>query len=231
MATASTEIDPSKPDAEIGTAPDYVVKPEVIYCSDAISISTPATNIDAIWLCEAAARIVNHLCYHGFLVRGAIETGELYHSSNTIFGPAIVRAVKAERDNRRPVIVVSSETLQSFKHAETSRGKEIVAIREYQLIGNENGLPPFIDPFWLSKIHTDRESISAPTRLNLESWRVLIDHGLRNLDCKIRMKYLWMAHWFNRSLCNKASGIRSITPQSVLGRLLSRARRFWKNRR
>ena len=54
VVNARIEIDPSVPDLFSGLPPDYVVKPEAIYFSDTIVISTVATNIDAIWLCEAA---------------------------------------------------------------------------------------------------------------------------------------------------------------------------------
>src|SRR5437667_11147010 len=70
-------IDLSLPDARSGRLPDYVVKPEAIYFSDAIIISTPPTNVDAIWLCQAAAMLQNQICQHGFLVRGSIVTGEI----------------------------------------------------------------------------------------------------------------------------------------------------------
>ena len=87
LEQASREIDPTaKMEPQSGKVPDYVVKPEAIYCSDSVVISTPTTNVDAIWLCEAAARIQSRVCYHGFLVRGAITTGDVYHSGNTLFG-------------------------------------------------------------------------------------------------------------------------------------------------
>jgi hypothetical protein len=213
VADANVRIDPSVPDPRSGRRPDYVVKAEAIYFSDCIVISTPASNIDAIWLCEAAARILNHICCHGFLVRGSIVTGELYHSGNTIFGPAIAKAVELDKSGSPPVIVVSDETLKSFTHAASDEDKEIVKIREYQLIAREESVLPYIDPFWLTKIHTNQASIGQRTRINIECWRTLIETGLRNTKPEIRRKYLWMAKRFNRCLCNKSSAIKPIASE------------------
>jgi hypothetical protein len=210
VAYTSIETDPSIPDPLSGLPPDYVVKSEAIYGFDSIAISTPATNIDAIWLCEAAARIQNHICFHGFLIRGSIVTGDLYHSGNTIFGPAIAKAVKWEKSGIPPVIVVADETLEYFSRAESDEDKEIVKHRQYQLIAREENLPPYIDPFWLTKIHTNQQTILQGTRINIDCWRTLIERGLRDRDRKIRKKYLWTAERFNRRLCNKASAIKPI---------------------
>jgi hypothetical protein len=207
---AKTEIDPSSPDPRSGHPPDYIVKPEVIYCSDAIAISTPATNVDAIWLCQAAAQIQNDICCHGFLVRGSIVTGDVYHSGNTLFGPAIVKAVELERKGGPPVIIVTDETLKYFRHAISDEDKEIIRIREHQLIVTEESPHPYIDPFWLTKIHTDQESISQQTRMNIECWRTLVEWGLKDKEERVREKYLWVANRFNQSLCDKPSGIKCI---------------------
>lgn len=201
LAEANVEINPFAPDGRSGRLPDYVVRPEAIYFSDGIVISTPSTNVDAIWLCEAAARIQNHICHHGFLVRGSVVTGDVYHSGNTIFGPAIAKAVELDKSGGPPVIFVSEETLKYFTYALSDEDKEIVKIREYQLIAREESFFPYIDPFWLPKIHTNQQSIHQRTR---------IDIGLRNKAPRIRQKYLWTARRFNHCLCNKPSAIKCI---------------------
>jgi hypothetical protein len=210
VADASADIDSSVPDAQTGRLPDYVVKPEAIYFSDAIIISTPPTNVDAIWLCQAAAMIQNQICEHSFLVRGSIVTGEIYHSGNTIFGPAVAKAVALEKSGIPPVVVVSEETLRCFRHATSDQDREIVKIREYQLIAHEDSLLPFVDPFWLTQIHTNQPSIHERTRKNIESWRKLIEGGLKRSDSSVRQKYSWTARRFNLCLASKASAISPI---------------------
>ena len=131
-------IDPSEPEEIAGQVPTYVVKPEAIYCSDSIIVSTPATCVDAIWLCEAAARIQTGISSHGFLIRGGITTGSLYHSGNTIFGPAIVEAAAMDVNGGMPRINVSEKTLEHFRSPESDEDPEIVSIRERQLIAIED---------------------------------------------------------------------------------------------
>ena len=211
LEEANADLYPMAIDSISGGIPTYTVTPKAIYCSDSIVISTPATKIDAIWLCEAAARIQNGMCTHGFLVRGSIVTGQLYHSGNTIFGSAITKAVKLDKHGNPPVIVIANETLDIFRLAVSEDDKAIVKIRENQLIAHENSAMPFIDPFWLSKIHTNQPAISPSTKNNIESWRSLIQMGLREKDPKVVDKYSWMATRFNQVLSNKISAITPIT--------------------
>ena len=210
VADANVEIDSSVPDALTGRLPDYVVKPEAIYFSDAIVISTPPTNVDAIWLCQAAAMIQNQICRHGFLIRGSIITGEIYQTGNTIFGPAVAKAVALEKSGIPPVVVVAEETLKYFRHSTSDEDREIVKIREHQLIAHEDSILPFVDPFWLSKIHTNQPSLHEQTRENIECWRRVIERGLRHSDASVRLKYSWIARRFNSSLAGKASEISPI---------------------
>ena len=144
LEEANTELDRTAIDPTTGSIPKYVVTPEATYCSDSIVISTPATNVDAIWLCEAAARIQNGMCTHGFLVRGSIVTGQLYHSGNTIFGPAITKAVKLDQHGNPPVIIIANETLDIFRLTTSEVDKSTMEIRENQLIANGNCAMPLL---------------------------------------------------------------------------------------
>lgn len=211
LEEANADLDPMAIDSISGSIPTYTVTPEATYCSDSIVISTPATNFDAIWLCEAAARIQNGMCTHGFLVRGSIVTGQLYHSGNTIFGPAITKAVTLDQHGNPPVIVIANETLNIFRLATSEVDKSIIEIRERQLIANENCAMPYVDPFWLSKIHISQPTISPGTINNIESWRSLIQIGLRDKNPKVVDKYTWMARRFNLVLSNKISAVTPIT--------------------
>ena len=204
------EIDPSSPEPVTGLVPHYIVNPEAIYFSDSIVISTAPTNVDAMWLCEAAGRIQNSLCHFGFLVRGAITTGDIYHSGNTIFGPAIVRAVEMEKAVNLPIIEISDETHQIFHAAHTPEDKEIVAARSRQLISGANSDVPFVDPFWLLKCHSSQSTLHPHTKSQIESWRALIEHGLLSKSSEVRAKYRWGAQHFNYSLCNGPSIIKPI---------------------
>jgi hypothetical protein len=208
---AQEEIDPTTPDPTTGQVPDYVITPEATYCSDSIIISLPSTNTGAVWLCEAAARLQNQICFSGFLLRGAIVTGDVYHSGNTIFGPAIVEAVHLEHDAAVPSIILSEESYEIFHYSETPDDAEIVKIRSRQLISNYRSKQAFIDPFWLLKCHVQQPIVHPHSRLSIDTWRSRIEHGLMNKNPRIYSKYLWVAELFNHSLCNNISNIRPIS--------------------
>lgn len=207
---SNESIDRSAPDPTTGVVPDYVVTPQATYCSDSIIISTPPTTIDAIWLCEAAARIQNSICHLGFLLRGGIATGLVYHSQNTIFGPAITKAAAMEKEVSWPVIAIASETHQIFHEAATAEDQEIVFIRSKQLISSANAEKPFVDPFWILKIQCMQPTLNPHTNIQIESWRGLLEHGLHSKIPKVRKKYEWAARHFNLSLCGHSSRVRPI---------------------
>jgi hypothetical protein len=203
-------IDPLAPEPTTGVVPDYVVTPQATYCSDSIIISTPPTTIDAIWLCEAAARIQNSICHLGFLLRGGISTGLVYHSQNTIFGPAITKAVALEREVIWPVIAIGNETYQIFHEAVTEEDQEIVSIRSTQLLSSANSKAPFVDPYWILKIQCLQPVLHPHTNLQIASWRGLLEHGLHSKIPKVHKKYEWAARHFNLSLCGTSSRVRPI---------------------
>lgn len=214
---STKSIDPSLPDPETGQIPDYVIRSEATYCSDSIIISTPATTIDAIWLCEAAARIQNGLCQNGFALRGAIGTGDLYHSGNTIFGSAIVNAVAIEKSGLPPVIAISPETMESFHHATSPEDQEIINTRSQQLISHHECTKPFIDPFWILKCHSTQPVMHVRNRVMVEYWRSLIEHGLNHHDLQVVEKYRWLANHFNYSLCRRTDFIQPIPCNVIQG--------------
>lgn len=186
----------------------YVVAPEIIYCSDSIIVSTPSTNVDAIWLCDAAVKIQNFVAFNGFIMRGAIVSDNLYHSGNTIFGPAIAKAVALDKPGAPPGIIVSKETLEIFMASDNDKDEEISRIRKQQLIYqvDQNN---YIDPYSRLKFATDgnldRQSSSA-----IESWRNLIERGLKIKNPKINSKYDWLAKHFNQTFCNRKNSIQPI---------------------
>ena len=174
IAAASLPIDSTAQDPETGLTPTYIVKPEVIYCSDSIAVSTPASNYDAMWLCEAATKIQTGICAHELILLWAITTGNLYHSGNTIFGPAIANVVALEKTEWRPVVVVSKDTLESFEHTITKEDREIVGIRRHQLVLKEDVEEPCVDPFRLVKAGVDQKNLHPDTRMRIDLWRVRI---------------------------------------------------------
>ena len=208
---AHNKIDPSLSDSETGLVADYVVNPEATYCSDSIIISTPSTNIDAMWLCEAASNLQNAIAHLGFLLRGAITTGDLYHSGNTIFGPAIAGAVQLEKSIEIPAICLSNETYTIFHQISKVSDGPIVSAVSSRLLSTFNSSLSFADPFWRLRRYAMMESLAPEPSILFDSWRNLIERGLQHEDLKTFKKYVWTAEYFNQAMCNKPSNILPIS--------------------
>ncbi|NLD65975.1 MAG: hypothetical protein GX648_05310 [Crenarchaeota archaeon] len=186
----------------------YVVNSEVIYCSDSITFTTPATNVDAIWLCETAAKIQNLISLFGFILRGSIVTGKIYHSDNTIFGPALIHAVELDKTGAPPAIQVSKETLRIFMDSNNPSDEEIARVRKQQLIFEDNK-KYYIDPYWRLKFFADGNLDKTSNRA-IDNWRTLIETGLKNKDSKIIAKYDWLAKRFCLAFSNKKNPVLPI---------------------
>lgn len=149
---ANRIIEPESSRGASETGHQYTVTPRAEHFSDCIVVSTPATNVDAIWLCEAGAAIQNLLARRGFLSRGAICTGLLHHSEEALFGPALANAVSTEQSTKLPRIEVSSKTYDIFRIADTETDREIVRARENQLLVKTDAGPVWLDPFHYLKL-------------------------------------------------------------------------------
>lgn len=154
-------------------------------------------------------RIQNGICAHRFLLRGSIVTGYLYHSGNTIFGPAIVDAVAKDKSGSAPVIVIDENSLKHFCMASSDEDREIVKIRKHQLVVEDDQEKPHtLIHSGCPKLVPKQASIHVNTRINLDCWRSLIEEGLKNTNTNILGKYTWIANRFNKVICNKASNIK-----------------------
>lgn len=60
---------------------------------------------------DECARVNHIIIRYGFLVRGVISFGELYHHNDILFGPAFIDAYKAESREKLPVIKFNREIL------------------------------------------------------------------------------------------------------------------------
>jgi hypothetical protein len=209
---ANRKIDSDEISQENGLQYDYTVTPRAEHFSDCIVISTPATNVDAIWLCHAAAEIQNMLVRRGFLSRGAICTGLLHHAETSIFGPAFVTAVQREKETSRPRIAVSPETLECFRIAKNAQDAEISLIREQQLLASDQSGSVWIDPFHHLKFFADRDEPPPHqhVKTNIAAWSKVLRRGLLYSEGRVFEKYVWMSKQYNERLTRPGSWIQPI---------------------
>ena len=84
------------------------------YFSDSVVISTDPTESGLFHLVNHVERIGWHLLELGFLCRGGVTRGLLYHSNNTVVGPALLEAYEFEKSMAKtPRIIVNDETAEA----------------------------------------------------------------------------------------------------------------------
>jgi hypothetical protein len=87
--------------------------PKHIYISDCIILSAPLSdasrpNYDGLSIVVMRAiQLSHHFLNAGFLVRGGISVGKVWHTDSNIVGPAYQEAYLLEHDGEEPIIVLS----------------------------------------------------------------------------------------------------------------------------
>jgi hypothetical protein len=83
---------------------------QMSYFSDSVAISTDPTEAGLFHLINHVERIGLRLLKLGFLCRGAVTKGLLYHRDNLVVGPALVEAVALEKNGAKtPRVTVTDE--------------------------------------------------------------------------------------------------------------------------
>jgi len=139
--------------------------------SDSVVISLPADDPTAAWTIDQYLSLLcSRACQSGFLVRGGVTRGLIYHRQRIVYGPALIDAYQLEQRAVWPRIVSSPNLFEG-----TSRGWRI---------DSADGRT-FFD--YLTSFHV------LPTQ-----YRQLICHGLITAtEQRILDKYLWAKNYFS----------------------------------
>jgi len=127
----------------------------------------------------------------GLLSRGAIVRGKLYHRGNILLGPALVQAKSMESSLAvYPRILISDDLVATLNGSE-----------EYKkwVRRDSDGLY-FVDTLSPELITAKGSGQLESASLRLRKVRESIEGGLQEhgADSKKRMKWVWLANYFNR---------------------------------
>jgi hypothetical protein len=101
---------------EKGTNKSWYTEFRAQSISDAVAISTVRSPIGLVELLNATEDLSLELLNQGFFVRGAIVKGMLYHDESMVFGEALVRAYRLEREVVRfPRIMLVRDVVEDLK--------------------------------------------------------------------------------------------------------------------
>lgn len=183
--------------------------------SDSIVISFKAESEGSVVeLIESIQSLVKKVINCGFLLRGGLAYGNLYHDKDFIFGLGMNKSYELESKKAIvPRIIIQKEIIEISKNYLPAFFNE--DMREYVFnyiskdIDEEYYIDYFkkgVDTFWQIKDH-DKEFVN-----NLKT---MIINGLLVGNISVRLKYLWMKEKFNNLVKelkeNKQSAIEGIT--------------------
>ncbi len=86
---------------------------EFSFFSDSFVISAPVDNYGKK-IFEILSWASHELIGENFLVRGGVTIGDLHHCDGTIFGPALVEAVRLEKEAVYPCLLCGGEELEKY---------------------------------------------------------------------------------------------------------------------
>lgn len=138
--------------------------------------------------------LINEILWDGFLVRGAISIGELYHDEQIVFGPALNEAYENENNIANyPRVIFTKETLnEGLKTAMHKDMNEERKVLSNILEVDEDGL------IYINNITKKHEFDYQEDYIELLfKVKRMIEIGLKSDNLKVVSKYEWLKSKYN----------------------------------
>ncbi len=184
--------------------------PQIVHFSDSLVVSTSADYAGKSEIISILSFLSDVLLQHGFLLRGGITKGEIYHRDSSVFGPALNRAYELESKNA----VYPRVILDYILVAEFGQGDRITQIDGTYIGQNKtwrlsNDGFRFFDFLYLFGGYEGFSDTSV-FHFRLRKIHSFINERLVEYQEKpsILPKYIWLANYFNEVL--KESNIQDI---------------------
>lgn len=171
--------------------------------SDSIVVSYRVDEVSGVfWLLVEMAWAVIDLASRGYLLRGAVTFGRLFHSEQHVVGPAMVKAYLMEsKEAKYPRIIVDPALLKVARRnrAEQHSPAEEAAYVKHFMRRDEDGRFFFDYVSWKPVVeHAGVEDDAYGPYLTRLS--ELIAGGLRHKDASVVEKYLWLYRHYRASI-------------------------------
>ncbi len=200
LNTIRSQIQQSKWMAKHGDADGWPGDPQVTQFSDCLTISTQADYIGKSQLVSALGFLSMSMLHQGFLLRGGLTIGELYHRECMVFGPAFLKAYELEsRCAVYPRIIldpVLSEQWGQDDAYHEKGGRLIAHARTWRLSFDGFRFFDFLQPFGGTPTFSNSPDLIRHSLLPL---RALLIENLKTHtgNAGIWSKYVWLANYFN----------------------------------
>lgn len=169
---------------------------DCVVCS--FDVTQPSTVFD---LLNSTAFAIVDLAYMGYLVRGGITCGQLVHTDEYLFGPAMNEAYRLEsRIAKHPRVVIDPEVLlRAGQSPAPQHDAEMEAGYVKGFMTRDDDGQYFYDYVSLNQqLALGVEPDDYPAYL----WRLAkkIEEGLEASDYSVRAKYFWLWKLYSRQI-------------------------------
>lgn len=174
---------------------DVFESQRVTQFSDSVVMSYRVTEQSGVfWMLNAIALTIITLAGHGFLLRGAVTIGDLYHSDTHVVGPAMVRAYEMESQVARYPRVIVDPALIALARQRRNRDHTPDDEEEYvrNFVAEDDDGQLFIDYVsWNAVVAVAGAEDELYPDYLAEIGR-LLEAGLAHDDPRVGEKYLWL---------------------------------------
>ncbi len=142
--------------------------------------------------------MIMRLISHGFLCRGALAYGKLFHTDQMVFGPALVEAYEIEsKAALYPRIILSKEIIEIAGRNYNKRSHSSKSEMEYveALLKEDTDGMYYIDYFLGAQSELDEPYYGFPEYIDKVS--DVVRSGIGSPKPEIRIKYKWMQKKIN----------------------------------
>jgi hypothetical protein len=168
---------------------------QITQFSDSIVVSYQIHERSAVfWLLNEIALTVIRLAEYGFLVRGAVTVGLLYHSDRHVVGPAMNEAYRLESQIARyPRVLIDERVLKVARRSRSRQhsGQEEEGYARAFTTKDADGQFFFDYVSWDSVVDVTGGNNELYGRY-LGTLGSLIGNGLRHDDPRVQEKFLWL---------------------------------------
>lgn len=179
----------------------------VTHFSDCLAISCSPLDDGRRQLIQLLDHLSNDLLQHGFLLRGGVTIGEIYHQDSMAFGPAFLKAYELEsKFASNPRIILDPVLSSAWGQGDIYLNKDrsyLGRSKTWRLSEDNYRFFDFIQPFGGAFSFSDSFDL---LNHRIDPLRKVILDNLRHhkSDQKIFDKYIWLAKYLNE-VCEENS--------------------------
>ncbi|MDB5527674.1 MAG: hypothetical protein JWR51_777 [Devosia sp.] len=185
------------------SGPDMSGKIQATQFSDCIVLSALASSEQSTGLLTTFLdQLCLVACLSGFLLRGGITRGPIYHREGMVYGPAMITAYKIERDIAvYPRIVLDEAVEAEFQHGSLLKeGSEPYGFRRsWRKDFDGRFFLDYMQPFGATEIYPASGRPAWRPNINyFSNYKYVICKGMYDAsgDSRVMEKYLWARDYF-----------------------------------